>query len=53
MTLKALAKYLAEENELSKAKAQTHIYELLDRILRSLNKGERVRFGQLGVLEKR
>ena len=53
VTLNALAKYVAEENELSKAKAQTYIGELLHRMSRSLNKGERVRFGQLGVLAKR
>jgi nucleoid DNA-binding protein len=53
VTLKALAKYIAEENSLPKTKAQTHIVELLDKISKSLDKGERVRFGQLGVLEKR
>ena len=51
VTLKHLAAALAQEQHLSKVRAEAILNELVARITKHLKKGERVRIVRLGVLQ--
>ena len=53
VTLKHLAAAIAEDQELSKKKAEEILGDLVDRITKHLKKGERIRIVGLGILQVR
>jgi DNA-binding protein HU-beta len=53
VTLKHLAAAIAEEQELSKKKAEEILNDLVGRITKHLKKGERIRIVGLGILQVR
>ena len=53
VTLKHLAAELAESHELTKKQAEAMLGELVERIVKHLKKGERIRIVGLGVLQVR
>src|SRR5260370_7712954 len=53
VTLKHLAAAIADEQELSKKKAEEILNDLVGRITKHLKKGERIRIVGLGILQVR
>jgi DNA-binding protein HU-beta len=53
VTLKHLAAELAESHELPKKQAEAILGDLVDRIVKHLKKGERIRMVGLGILQVR
>ena len=53
VTLKHLAAAIAEDQELSKKKAEEILGDLVSRITKHLKKGERIRIVGLGILQVR
>jgi DNA-binding protein HU-beta len=53
VTLKHLAAELAEGHDISKKQAETLLGDLVDRIVKHLKKGERIRMVGLGILQVR
>ena len=53
VTLKHLAAAIAEDQELSKKKAEEIMNDLVGRITKHLKKGERIRIVGLGILQVR
>jgi DNA-binding protein HU-beta len=53
VTLKHLSAELAEGHDISKKQAETILNDLVDRIVKHLKKGERIRMVGLGILQVR
>jgi DNA-binding protein HU-beta len=53
VTLKHLAAELAESHDLSKKQAETILGDMVDRIVKHLKKGNRIRMVGLGILQVR
>jgi DNA-binding protein HU-beta len=53
VTLKNLAEQIAEAHDLPRRAAMTMLEDVVDRMTAHLKRGERIRFGALGILEVR
>jgi DNA-binding protein HU-beta len=53
VTLRHLAASLAESHELSKKQAEAILGSLVEQIVKTLKKGDRIRIGGLGILQVR
>ena len=53
VTLKHMAAKLAETHEMSKKSSEAFLTDMVGLIVRSLKKGERLRFSGLGILQVR
>src|SRR5689334_8993260 len=53
VTLKSLAEQIAEAHDLPRRAAMAMLEDVVDRMTAHLKRGERIRFGALGILEVR
>jgi DNA-binding protein HU-beta len=53
VTLKNLAEQIAEAHDLPRRAAVTMLEDVVERVTAHLKRGERIRFGALGILEVR